>query len=85
MNYFDLIGTIGIIFLAICWIPETVATIKRGSISVKKSFLTLYLLGSVMLLIQAIGLNNYPLIFLNSFTSLTSLVNLYYGIKPKNI
>ena len=85
MNIYDLLGVGGFIFLSICWIPETIATIKRGNIAIKKSFLVLYLMGSVMLLFQAVGINNIPLIFLNSFTSLTSSINLYFGLFPKNI
>ena len=38
MNIYDLLGVSGFIFLSICWIPETIATIKRGYISVKLSF-----------------------------------------------
>ncbi len=83
MNIYDLLGVSGFIFLSICWIPETIATIKRGYISVKLSFLILYFLGSFFLLLQAIGINNIPLILLNIFTSTSSAINLYFGLNPR--
>lgn len=83
MNTLDILGFLGFFFLAICWIPETIATIKRGNVSIKISFLILYFLGSASLLTQAAGLVNLPLILLNSFTTLTSGINLFYGLKNK--
>ncbi|MEW6061522.1 MAG: hypothetical protein AB1600_06215 [Bacteroidota bacterium] len=83
MNTLDLLGYGGFLFLAICWIPQTVETIKQGKVTMEKSFLIMYTLGAGMLMLQAIGLNNLPLILLNSYTTLASLVNLFYGMFPR--
>lgn len=83
MNTLDILGYGGFIFLAICWIPQTVETIKTGKVTMEKSFLLLYALGAGLLMLQAVGLNNIPLILLNSYTTLASLINLYYGIFPR--
>lgn len=83
MNTLDILGYSGFIFLAICWIPQTIETIKNGRIAMQKSFLLMYALGAGLLMMQAIGLNNLPLILLNSYTTLASLINLYYGLFPR--
>lgn len=83
MNTLDVLGYGGFIFLAICWIPQTIETIKKGRVAMQKSFLLLYAAGSGMLMLQAVGLNSLPLILLNSYTTLASLINLYYGIFPR--
>jgi len=79
----DILGYAGFVFLAVCWIPQTIDTIKQGKVSIKKSFLLFYVMGSGLLMLQAIGLHNLPLIILNSYTSLASLINLYYGLFPR--
>ena len=84
MNILDILGYGGFIFLAICWIPQTIETIKNGKVAMQKSFLLMYALGAGLLMVQAIGLNNLPLILLNSYTTLASLINLFYGLFPRN-
>ncbi len=79
----DLLGYGGFLLLAICWIPQTVETIKQGRVAMQKSFLIMYALGSGLLMAQAIGLNSVPLILLNSYTSAASLINLFYGVFPR--
>lgn len=49
----------------------------------QKSFLLMYAFASVLLLVQAIGIDNLPLIILNSYTTIASLINLYYGFFPR--
>lgn len=80
---FDILGYAGFIFLATCWIPQTIDTIKQGKVSMQKSFLLMYAFASVLLLVQAIGIDNLPLIILNSYTTIASLINLYYGFFPR--
>ena len=83
MSALDILGYIGFIFLAVCWIPQTMKTIRTGKIAMQKSFLLMYSVGAGMLMLQAIGLRNIPLILLNSYTTFASLINLYYGIFPR--
>ena len=83
MNTFDMLGYGGFIFLAICWIPQTIETIKNGRVAMERPFLLMYAVGAGLLMVQAIGLHNLPLILLNSYTTLASLINLYYGIFPR--
>ena len=81
--FLDILGYGGFLFLAICWIPQTIDTIKQGRVTIKRSFLYFYAIGSGLLMLQAIGLKNIPLIILNCYTTLASLINLYYGIFPR--
>lgn len=83
MTMLDLLGYGGFALLAICWIPQTIETIRQGKVAMQKSFLLMYAIGSGLLMAQAIGLNSIPLILLNSYTSLASLINLFYGIFPR--
>ncbi len=83
MTMLDLLGYGGFALLAICWIPQTIETIRQGKVAMQKSFLLMYAAGSGLLMAQAIGLNSIPLILLNSYTSLASLINLFYGIFPR--
>ncbi|MGE5313061.1 MAG: hypothetical protein ACM3Q4_00040 [Acidobacteriota bacterium] len=83
MTALDLFGYGGFLFLAACWIPQSIATIKAGRVDIKKSFLFLYVIGSLLLMLQAIGLNNGPLILLNAYTAAQSGFNLYYGLFPR--
>ena len=83
MNTLDILGYGGFVFLAICWVPQTIETIKNGKVAMQKSFLLMYALGAGLLMIQAIGLYNLPLILLNSYTTVASLINLFYGLFPR--
>ena len=83
VSLLDVLGYSGFLFLAICWIPQTLETIKQGRVTIKRSFLYFYSIGSGLLMLQAIGLNNIPLIILNSYTTIASLINLYFGIFPR--
>jgi lipid-A-disaccharide synthase-like uncharacterized protein len=83
MNLIDLFGYAGLIFLSMCWVPQTIDTVKTGTVTIRKSFLVLYLLGSVLLLLQAVFISNVPLILLNSFTTVSSSINLFYGFFPR--
>jgi hypothetical protein len=80
---FDLLGYGGFFLLALCWIPQTIKTVREGRVSMQQSFLLMYSAGSALLMTQAIGLHNIPLILLNSYTTLASLINLYYGLFPR--
>ena len=79
----DLLGYGGFFLLAVCWVPQTIKTLKEGKVSMQRSFLLMYSAGSALLMLQAIGLHNFPLILLNSYTTLASLINLYYGVFPR--
>jgi uncharacterized protein with PQ loop repeat len=83
VSILDILGYGGFIFLIICWIPQTAATIKNGRIAMRRSFLVMYALGSSLLMFQSIGLNNLPLILVNSYTTVASLINLFYGLFPR--
>jgi lipid-A-disaccharide synthase-like uncharacterized protein len=83
MAFDDLLGYGGFFFLGVCWIPQTIATIKAGTVSMRKSFLVMYFVGAFLLMLQAIAIQNNPLILLNSYTTLASGINLFYGLFPR--
>ncbi len=83
MTFDDLLGYGGFFFLGVCWIPQTIATIKAGTVSIQKSFLVMYAAGALLLMLQAIAIHNNPLILLNGYTTLASGINLFYGLFPR--
>ena len=78
-----IIGTIGLIAIAACWIPQTIETIRAKRTDVKLSFLLLYLLGSLSLTIYAVLIHDVIFVVLNSIATIESGVNLYYKAFPR--
>jgi lipid-A-disaccharide synthase-like uncharacterized protein len=82
MNY---IGIIGLLALAIGWIPQTVQTIREKRCNINLLFLILNLIGSISLVLYAVSLNDDIFTILNSMTSLGAFINLYYKIRPVTV
>ncbi|MDX2128422.1 MAG: hypothetical protein SFU91_05240 [Chloroherpetonaceae bacterium] len=80
----NIFGWLGMGFIMLCWVPQTIQTFKEGRCSVNRGFLYLTLLGSVSLTIHAISLGDVPFILLNSWATTGSGVNLYFSLFPKN-
>ncbi|MGB9773823.1 MAG: lipid-A-disaccharide synthase N-terminal domain-containing protein [Bacteroidota bacterium] len=78
-----IIGTIGLIAIAACWIPQTIETVRAKRTDVKLSFLLLYLVGSLSLTVYALLIHDVIFIVLNSIATIESGVNLYYKAFPR--
>lgn len=78
----QLIGLLGLLCIAAAWIPQTVKTIREKRCDIGKSFLILYILGSISLTVYSIL--NFDAIFLalNLLATIQSIINFYYKLFP---
>lgn len=79
----SIIGYIGLAAIAVCWIPQSLETIRAGHCTVNLLFLVLTVVGSVCLTIYAIERSDLVFSILNSFTTLGALINLFYKLFPR--
>ena len=77
------IGYVGLTALVVCWIPQSVDTIKQGVCPVNMTFLLLTALGSLSLALYALSLGNPVFTILNCLTALGTAVNIFYKIFPR--
>jgi len=77
------IGYIGLTSLALCWIPQSIETIKQGRCTVNLTFLALSALGSFSLALYALSLGDTIFIVLNCLTTLGAVINIFYKLSPR--
>ncbi len=75
------IGLIGLILLAVGWVPETIKVIRDKESSIDLRFGVLYSLGSLLLVIYSIQIKDYIFLVLNSLATIMSAVSLYFSAK----
>ncbi|MEM7819464.1 MAG: SemiSWEET family transporter [Candidatus Aenigmatarchaeota archaeon] len=79
-----IIGIIGSLLILLAWVPETYRTIKtKNAEAIDIKFLILYLLGSFILVIYSIQINDIPFTILNSLISFISLIEMVLLLKKK--
>ena len=78
----SIIGYVGLAAIAVCWLQQSMETIRAGHCTVNLLFLVLTVLGSVCLTLYAIERNDLVFSILNSLTTLGALINLYYKLFP---
>ena len=78
-----IVGYIGLVFVAICWLPQTLETVRLGRCGVNVQFLVLSAVGSVCLTVYALDRGDMVFTVLNSLTALGGGINLYYKIRPR--
>jgi lipid-A-disaccharide synthase-like uncharacterized protein len=77
------IGYVGLTALVVCWIPQSIDTIRQGECPVNTAFLFLTALGSLSLAFYALSLGNMVFTILNCLTTLGTAVNIYYRMFPR--
>ena len=77
------IGYVGLAALALCWIPQSIETIKRGHCPVNLPFLILSSVGSCSLAIYAWSLGDPVFTVLNALTTLGAALNIFYKLFPR--
>lgn len=80
---FQWLGYIGLVALVVCWIPQSIETIRLGRCPVNLKFLVLSALGSLSLALYALSLADPVFTSLNILTTLGALFNIYYRIFPR--
>ncbi len=77
------IGYVGLTALVVCWIPQTMDTVRLGSCPVNLGFLLLTALGSLSLAVYAASFGNTVFTVLNCLTTLGTAINIYYKLFPR--
>ncbi|MFH0991557.1 MAG: lipid-A-disaccharide synthase N-terminal domain-containing protein [bacterium] len=78
-----MIGYVGLVALALCWIPQSIDTIKRGECLVNLPFLLLSSIGSFCLALYAFSIQDTVFTILNSLTTVGAVVNICYKFFPR--
>lgn len=78
LQYF---GLVGLILIALGWIPETLEIIKKRKNNLNFKFNLLYAIGSLSLFIYAIYIGDNVFILLNGFAFFMSGIGLIYKFK----
>lgn len=79
-----ILGIIGLICIAIGWIPQVVEIVKKKKSNLNLSFALLYTIGSLSLVVYALQINDWIFVALNGFALLMSSIGLFYTIRYKN-
>jgi lipid-A-disaccharide synthase-like uncharacterized protein len=79
----QLVGYVGLTALTVCWIPQSIETIKRGRCPVNLMFLILSSVGSFILALYAWGLGDPVFTILNTLTTLSAPLNIFYKVFPR--
>lgn len=77
------LGYAGLTALTLCWIPQSIDTIKSGRCPVNLTFLILSSLGSFILAVYALNLGDPVFTSLNILTTLSALLNIFYKLFPR--
>lgn len=77
------IGYAGLIALALCWIPQSIETIKQGRAPMNLTFLILSSVGSFTLVVYAWSLGDPVFTILNTLTTLGAALNVFYKVFPR--
>jgi lipid-A-disaccharide synthase-like uncharacterized protein len=80
---FQWIGYIGLAALVLCWIPQSIETIRLGRCPVNLTFLVLSSVGSLSLAMYALSINDPVFSVLNIITTAGALLNIYYKLFPR--
>jgi len=75
------IGIIGLILLALAWIPQTYSIIKKEKSHIDWRFGVLYTIGSSFLAYYSFQINDIVFMILNSIVALMSAISLFYSIR----
>jgi len=76
-----ILGTIGLVLIAIAWLTQVVKIIKTKKSGLNIKFALIYVIGSFLLVIYSIQIKDTIFLILNSFATLMSFLGLFYTIK----
>lgn len=80
----DWIGYLGMTALAICWLPQSIDTVRQGRCDVTLGFLLLSALGSMSLALYAFLRADTVFVLVNILTTVGALLNLFYRLFPRD-
>ena len=79
--YFNYLGILGLVLIALGWIPETLKIIRTRKNNLNLKFNLLYTLGSLSLTVYAIYLQDTIFIVLNASAFFMSGIGLMYKFR----
>jgi lipid-A-disaccharide synthase-like uncharacterized protein len=79
------VGYLGVAALVLCWIPQSIETVRAGRCNVNLSFLILSAIGSICLALYALSLGDPVFSILNVITTSGAALNIYYRLFPRTI
>ncbi len=80
-----LIGILGVILIALSWLPETIKVWKEKRSTIDLKFGFMYVTGSLLLIIYSYQVKDYIFLSLNIFALATSSLTLYMSLKKINL
>ncbi|MGQ9806647.1 MAG: hypothetical protein ACUVRP_11315 [Chlorobiales bacterium] len=80
----SLVGWIGMSCIVLCWIPQTIETVRKRQCTVNRRFLLLTTICAFSLTIHSVFLHDRPFIILNSVATIGSGINLFFSFYPKS-
>jgi len=83
ISLISLLGFVGDFLLIFSWIPKAVKTIKAGKTNEGLTFISIYVLASLILTIYAFLISDLVFIILNLSVTLISGINVYYKLNPR--
>lgn len=81
MTPIEIIGLLGIIAVAISWVPQTIAVFKEKKAHLELKFILIYSAGSILLLAYSILVVDWIYITLNCITTVLAGINLYFALR----
>lgn len=78
-----LLGIIGLVCIAIGWIPQIIEIVRTKKSSLNLGFSLLYTFGSLSLVLYALQIKDWIFTTLNGFALLMSSIGLFYTVKTK--
>jgi len=76
-----ILGIIGLILIAVAWLPQVIEIIKTKKSGLNIKFALIYVIGSFALVIYSIQIKDTIFLVLNSLATLMSFTGLFYTIK----
>jgi uncharacterized protein with PQ loop repeat len=77
----ELFGILGMIFVVLAWIPQTIHTIRTKRVGIEKKFLWLYFFGCLFLVLYSLSISDYVFLGLNLISLILNGINLYYSYR----
>lgn len=78
-----ILGIVGLVCIAIGWIPQIVEIVKTKKSSLNLGFSLLYTVGSLSLVLYALQIRDWIFTLLNGFALLMSSIGLFYTVRYK--
>jgi lipid-A-disaccharide synthase-like uncharacterized protein len=76
-------GILGLVCIIIGWVFEAAEIIRKKRSKVDLKFGSLYVLGSLMLVIYSFQIKDYIFFILNFFVMIMGLISLFFSVKKR--